>query len=171
MLLYNKNKYLILCLARPVSPQTIRQQPDLSGGPTTSSDCAANFLLPTLGLTDLLEVTWWWRLAGTGAGAGFMLTPLAWLLPELLLLPLSDWPEPELAVGEEAPPDTRLWDLVLFRSARVPGGEWKLLVELLLTRAGLMVTDTWMLIGSCEAEFCLFSREEPGLSSTDCLRS
>ena len=71
----------------------------------------------------------------------------------------------------EAPPDTRLWDLVLLRSARVPGGEWKLLVELLLTRAGLMVTDTWMLIGSCEAEFCLFSREEPGLSSTDCLRS
>ena len=99
---------------------------------------------------------------------------LAWLLPELLLLLDSDWaePEPELAVGEEAPPETdRLWDLVLFRSARVPGGEWKLLAELLLTRAGFIVTDTWMLIGSCEAELCLVSLEEAGLSSTDCLRS
>ena len=97
---------------------------------------------------------------------------LAWLLPELLLLLDSDWAEPELAVGEEAPPETdRLWDLVLFRSARVPGGEWKLLAELLLTRAGFIVTDTWMLIGSCEAELCLVSLEEAGLSSTDCLRS
>ena len=91
-------------------------------------------------------------------------------LPPLLLLLASVWPEVEVEVGE-LPPDTRLWDLVLLRSARVPGGEWKLLVELLLTRAGFIVTDTWMLIGSCEAEPCLFSREEAGLSSTDCLRS
>ena len=115
------------------------------------------------------ELTGWCPPAGAGTEAGFMLTLLRLLLLLLLSL-LSDWPEPELAVGE-APPDTRLWDRDLLRSARVPGGEWKLLVELLLTRAGLMVTDTWMLIGSWEAEFCLFSREEAGLSSTDCLRS
>ena len=48
---------------------------------------------------------------------------------------------PELA------PETRLWDRVRLRSASVPGGEWKL-VLLFCTRAGLMVTDTWMLMGS-----------------------
>ena len=30
----------------------------------------------------------------------------------------------------------------------MPGGEWKLLELLLATMAGLMVTETWMLMGS-----------------------
>ena len=99
----------------------------------------------------------------TSAGApGFMLT---------LVLLTSDWSEVALLVGE-LPPETLLWDLDLLRSASVPGGEWKL-VELLLTRAGFMVTDTWMLIGSCadEDEFCLESLEVTEFSSTDCLLS
>ena len=57
-----------------------------------------------------------------------------------LVLLTSDWSEVALLVGE-LPPETLLWDLDLLRSASVPGGEWKL-VELLLTRAGFMVTDT-----------------------------
>ena len=91
---------------------------------------------------------------------GFMLTRV--LLP-------SDWSVVAELVGE-LPPDTLLCDLDLLRSASVPGGEWKV-VELLFTMAGFIVTDTWMLMGSCEAVFCLESLEVTEFSSSDCLLS
>lgn len=126
--------------------QSIWQQPVLPGGPTTSPLVAANFLLEAEGLTDFWLVTccWWWP-----AVLGLSVTPV---LVSGLMLTLC-WPGLSglswLEEDRELEPDTLLWERVLLRSARVPGGEWYDVEELFWTTPGLlMVTDTWMLMGS-----------------------
>lgn len=127
--------------AAVVASQRSEQQPALPGGPTTSTLLAANFFLLVLGL-----VTAGWCARGGRAVAstdrGFRVTPasdrreaeepveaarLALWLPGFIVTPSrSDWEARELLeVFRELVllPATRFWDLVRFKSARVPEGD------------------------------------------------
>ena len=106
---------------------------------------AANLWRPSAGLLDLLPAA---ALASRELALPAVLGSIVTSEPRLLLVlgfMLTGGSGSDCAVSEllDPEPETRLWDRDRLRSARVPGGDWKLLELLLLpTMAGLMVTET-----------------------------
>ena len=133
-----QNGCLVECLFYSSIIYIIWQQPLLPGGPTTSTLLAANFFMAPPGLSRAtsapISPRGSPRLRALGSTIGFMLMSAG-----------TAAGDDKDRVLEEFDPVARICDRDRLRSARVP-------VEKLLfwpaTIPGLMVTETWMLMGS-----------------------